>query len=151
MPKSSSSSSSSCSSRSSLSSSSTTTTTPSCLHHPSMWGVFLWMVKLVIYSKGLLAFKDCSDHCLYPPSDCLSNRPQTDEQPSSSSSSSSMTTSSPPRPVAAPSTAPSNQGSHSRQSSAPLGGTKPASLPPNLDEMKVSCTTTYKSKRKLHK
>ncbi|XP_070837220.1 myocardin-related transcription factor A-like [Chaetodon trifascialis] len=65
-------------------------------------------------------------------------KPQTDQQPSSSSSSSSTTTSSPPRPVAAPSTAPSNQSSHSCQSSAPLGGIKPASLPPNLDEMKVA-------------
>ncbi|XP_019121552.1 myocardin-related transcription factor A isoform X3 [Larimichthys crocea] len=64
-------------------------------------------------------------------------KPQTDQQPSSSSSN-SMTTSSPPRPVTAPSTTPSNQGSHSRQSSAPLGGTKPTSLPPNLDEMKVA-------------
>ncbi|TMS15465.1 MKL/myocardin-like protein 1, partial [Larimichthys crocea] len=62
-------------------------------------------------------------------------KPQTDQQPSSSSSN-SMTTSSPPRPVTAPSTTPSNQGGHSRQSSAPLGGTKPTSLPPNLDEMK---------------
>ncbi|TKS91693.1 MKL/myocardin-like protein 1 [Collichthys lucidus] len=65
-------------------------------------------------------------------------KPQTDQQPSSSSSSNSTTTSSPPRPVTAPSTAPSNQGGHSRQSSAPLGGTKPTSLPPNLDEMKVA-------------
>ncbi|XP_033944229.1 myocardin-related transcription factor A-like isoform X2 [Pseudochaenichthys georgianus] len=60
-------------------------------------------------------------------------KPQTDQQPSSSSSSSS-TTSSPPRPVAASSTA-ANQ---SRQTSAPLAGTKPACLPPNLDEMKVA-------------
>ncbi|XP_034055924.1 myocardin-related transcription factor B-like isoform X1 [Gymnodraco acuticeps] len=60
-------------------------------------------------------------------------KPQTDQQPSSSSSSSSMT-SSPPRPVAASSTA-ANQ---SRQTSAPLTGTKPACLPPNLDEMKVA-------------
>ncbi|KAI3360080.1 hypothetical protein L3Q82_014395 [Scortum barcoo] len=65
-------------------------------------------------------------------------KPQKDQQPSASSSSSSTTTSSPPRPVAAPSTAPPNQGSHSRQSSAPLGATKPASLPPKLDEMKVA-------------
>ncbi|XP_045929986.1 myocardin-related transcription factor A-like isoform X1 [Micropterus dolomieu] len=63
-------------------------------------------------------------------------KPQTDQQPSSSSSSSSTATSTPPRP--APSTAPPNLGSHSRQSTAPLGGTKPASLPPNLDEMKVA-------------
>ncbi|KAG8007149.1 MKL/myocardin-like protein 1 [Nibea albiflora] len=65
-------------------------------------------------------------------------KPQTDQQPSSSSSSNSTTTSSPPRPVTAPTTTPSNQGGHSRQSSAPLGGTKPASLPPNLDELKVA-------------
>ncbi|XP_068435278.1 myocardin-related transcription factor A-like isoform X2 [Clinocottus analis] len=66
-------------------------------------------------------------------------KPQTDQQPSSFSSSSiSTTTSSPPRPVAAPSRAPSNQGCHIRQSSAALRGTKPASLPPNLDEMKVA-------------
>uniref|UniRef100_A0A3Q3K8N0 SAP domain-containing protein n=2 Tax=Monopterus albus TaxID=43700 RepID=A0A3Q3K8N0_MONAL len=45
-----------------------------------------------------------------------------------------MTTTSPPQPV----TAPSNQSCHSRQGSAPLGGTKPVSLPPNLDEMKVA-------------
>ncbi|XP_078124973.1 myocardin-related transcription factor A-like isoform X3 [Sander vitreus] len=63
---------------------------------------------------------------------------QTDQQPSSSSSSNSTTTSSPPRPVAAPSTAPSNQGGYSRQSSAPIRGPKPAFLPPNLDEMKVA-------------
>ncbi|XP_059203407.1 myocardin-related transcription factor A-like [Centropristis striata] len=65
-------------------------------------------------------------------------KPQTDQQPSSSSSSNSTTTSTPPRPVTAPSTAPSNQGGHSRQSSAPLNGIKPVSLPPNLDEMKVA-------------
>ncbi|XP_037647606.1 myocardin-related transcription factor A-like isoform X2 [Sebastes umbrosus] len=63
-------------------------------------------------------------------------KPQTDQQPSSSSNSTS--TSSPPRPVAAPSTAPSNQGGHCRQSSAPFRGIRPASLPPNLDEMKVA-------------
>ncbi|XP_051243187.1 myocardin-related transcription factor A isoform X2 [Dicentrarchus labrax] len=63
-------------------------------------------------------------------------KPQMDQQPSSSSN--STTISSPPRPVAASSTAPSNQGGHSRQSSASLGGTKPAFLPPNLDEMKVA-------------
>ncbi|XP_029294334.1 myocardin related transcription factor Ab isoform X2 [Cottoperca gobio] len=57
-------------------------------------------------------------------------KPQTDQQPSSSSSN-STTTSSPTRPF----TAPSN---HSRQISAPLSGTKPVSLPPNLDEMKVA-------------
>ncbi|KAF3846690.1 hypothetical protein F7725_003768 [Dissostichus mawsoni] len=57
---------------------------------------------------------------------------QTDRQPSSSSSSSS-TTSSPPRPVAA-----STAANQSRQTSAPLTGTKPACLPPNLDEMKVA-------------
>ncbi|XP_042361145.1 myocardin-related transcription factor A-like isoform X2 [Plectropomus leopardus] len=64
-------------------------------------------------------------------------KPQTDQQPPSSSSSNSTSTSSPGQLVAAPSTAPSNQGGHNRQSSAPLGGTKPMSLPPNLDEMKV--------------
>ncbi|KAK5856578.1 hypothetical protein PBY51_008163 [Eleginops maclovinus] len=58
---------------------------------------------------------------------------QTDQQPSSSSSSSNSTTSSPPR--LASSTASSNQ---SRQTSGPLTGTRPASLPPNLDEMKVA-------------
>ncbi|XP_040918549.1 myocardin-related transcription factor A-like isoform X2 [Toxotes jaculatrix] len=67
---------------------------------------------------------------------------QKNQLPSSSSSSSSMTASSPPQPLAAPSAAlsatPSVQGSHSHQSAAPLGGTKPASLPPNLDEMKVA-------------
>ncbi|XP_073351302.1 myocardin-related transcription factor A-like [Pagrus major] len=61
-------------------------------------------------------------------------KPQTDQQPSSSSSSNPMITSSPPRPVATPTIAPSNRGSHSCQSSAP----KPAPLPPNLDEMKVA-------------
>ncbi|XP_034394915.1 LOW QUALITY PROTEIN: myocardin-related transcription factor B-like [Cyclopterus lumpus] len=68
-------------------------------------------------------------------------KPQRDQQPSSSSSSSSSsistTTSSPPRPVAAPSKAPSNPGCHIRHSAA-LRGTKPVSLPPNLDEMKVA-------------
>ncbi|KAG7239468.1 hypothetical protein INR49_028939 [Caranx melampygus] len=58
------------------------------------------------------------------------------QQPSSSSSSTSTTISSPPRPLAAPSASASIQGSHSHQSSA-LAGTKPAFLPPNLDEMKV--------------
>ncbi|KAM7386545.1 hypothetical protein PAMA_009246 [Pampus argenteus] len=62
----------------------------------------------------------------------------TDQQPSSSSSSSSMTTSSPSRCVAAPSTAPSNQGGLSLQSCMLSEGTKPVCLPPNLDEMKVA-------------
>ncbi|XP_071330309.1 myocardin-related transcription factor A-like isoform X2 [Trachinotus anak] len=62
---------------------------------------------------------------------------QKNQQSSSSSSSSSMTTSSPPRPLAAPTTAAPIQDSHSHQSSALLAGTKPVSLPPNLDEMKV--------------
>uniref|UniRef100_UPI003AAD08F1 myocardin-related transcription factor A-like n=1 Tax=Centroberyx gerrardi TaxID=166262 RepID=UPI003AAD08F1 len=67
-------------------------------------------------------------------------KPQTDLQPSASSSSTSTSTTapSPPRPFTAPSTAPSNQGNHSRQSSAPTGVTRPVSLPPNLDEMKVA-------------
>ncbi|XP_075941267.1 myocardin-related transcription factor A-like isoform X2 [Anarhichas minor] len=65
-------------------------------------------------------------------------KPHTDQQPSSSSSSISTTTSSPPRPVAAPSKAPSHQGGHIRQNSAALRGTRPVSLPPNLDEMKVA-------------
>ncbi|XP_034750041.1 myocardin-related transcription factor A-like isoform X2 [Etheostoma cragini] len=63
---------------------------------------------------------------------------QTDQQPSSSSSSNSTTTSSPPRPVAAPSTAPSNQGGQSRQGSAAIRRSKPEFLPLNLDEMKVA-------------
>ncbi|XP_054861418.1 myocardin-related transcription factor B-like isoform X2 [Amphiprion ocellaris] len=45
----------------------------------------------------------------------------------------SSSSSSPPGPPAAPPTLPPNQ-----RSSAPLNGTKPASLPPNLDEMKVA-------------
>ncbi|AWP18630.1 putative MKL/myocardin-like protein 1 [Scophthalmus maximus] len=53
------------------------------------------------------------------------------QQPSSTSN--SITASSPPRPLVAP----SSQGSHSSQSSAALVGTKPVTLPPNLDEMKV--------------
>uniref|UniRef100_A0A4W6CGX4 SAP domain-containing protein n=1 Tax=Lates calcarifer TaxID=8187 RepID=A0A4W6CGX4_LATCA len=61
---------------------------------------------------------------------------QKNQQPSSSSN--STTTSSSPQPLIAPSTATSIQGSHSRHGSAPLGGTKPVSLPPNLDEMKVA-------------
>ncbi|KAM8725074.1 myocardin-related transcription factor A-like isoform 1-T1 [Acanthopagrus schlegelii] len=65
-------------------------------------------------------------------------KPQADQQPSSSSFSNPMISTSPPRPVAALTTTLSNQGNHSCQSSAPLGGTKPASLPPNLDEMKVA-------------
>ncbi|KAM6913733.1 myocardin-related transcription factor A-like isoform 1-T1 [Lycodopsis pacificus] len=65
-------------------------------------------------------------------------KPHTDQQPSSSSSSISTTTSSPPRPVAAPSKAPSHQGGHIRQSAAAFRGTRPVSLPPNLDEMKVA-------------
>ncbi|XP_070703529.1 myocardin-related transcription factor A-like [Pempheris klunzingeri] len=66
-------------------------------------------------------------------------KPQTDQQPSSTSSSNSTTTtSSPPRPVDTTSTAPSDQCSHSGLTFAPSGGTKPASVPPNLDEMKVA-------------
>ncbi|XP_022619686.1 MKL/myocardin-like protein 1 [Seriola dumerili] len=57
--------------------------------------------------------------------------------PSSSSSSNSTTASSPPRPLAAPSASASAQSVHSHQSSAPPAGTKPVSLPPNLDELKV--------------
>nr|XP_033501801.1 myocardin-related transcription factor A-like isoform X1 [Epinephelus lanceolatus]XP_033501802.1 myocardin-related transcription factor A-like isoform X1 [Epinephelus lanceolatus] len=73
-------------------------------------------------------------HAILPaPPNFLSNRAQTDQQPPPSSSSNSTTTSSPPQPVAAPSTAPSNPGSHSRHTSA-----KPVCLPPNLDEMKVA-------------
>ncbi|XP_037333097.2 myocardin-related transcription factor A-like isoform X3 [Pungitius pungitius] len=63
---------------------------------------------------------------------------QTDQQPSSSSSFNSTTSSSPPRPVAASSKVPSNHGGHICQSSAALRGTKPVSLPPNLEEMKVA-------------
>ncbi|KAM3863906.1 myocardin-related transcription factor A-like [Diretmus argenteus] len=66
-------------------------------------------------------------------------KPQTDQQPSAPSSScTSATTPSPSRPSTAPSAAPSNLGTHSRQSSVSAGGTKPTSLPPNLDEMKVA-------------
>ncbi|XP_062263686.1 myocardin-related transcription factor A-like isoform X2 [Platichthys flesus] len=54
-----------------------------------------------------------------------------------SSSSDSRTTSSPSPPLAAPPAAPSVQGRHSDQSSAPFDGTQAGSLPPNLDEMKV--------------
>ncbi|KAL6103250.1 uncharacterized protein ACO6RY_02688 [Pungitius sinensis] len=63
---------------------------------------------------------------------------QTDQLPSSSSSFNSTTPSSPPRPVAASSKVPSNHGGHICQSSAALRGTKPVSLPPNLEEMKVA-------------
>uniref|UniRef100_A0A3B4T932 MKL/myocardin-like protein 1 n=1 Tax=Seriola dumerili TaxID=41447 RepID=A0A3B4T932_SERDU len=62
---------------------------------------------------------------------------QKNQQPSSSSSSNSTTASSPPRPLAAPSASASAQSVHSHQSSAPPAGTKPVSLPPNLDELKV--------------
>ncbi|XP_056262330.1 myocardin-related transcription factor A-like isoform X2 [Pseudoliparis swirei] len=65
-------------------------------------------------------------------------KPQQRDQRPSSSSSISTTASSPPRPVAAPSKAPSNPGGHLRQGPAASRGTKPASLPPNLDEMKVA-------------
>ncbi|KAF7654253.1 hypothetical protein LDENG_00071880 [Lucifuga dentata] len=61
---------------------------------------------------------------------------QTDHQPSSSSSSNTTTTASPPKPIAAHSAAPSNQSSHSCQSSTLA--TKPLHLPPNLEEMKVA-------------
>nr|XP_046272122.1 myocardin-related transcription factor A-like isoform X2 [Scatophagus argus] len=64
-------------------------------------------------------------------------KPESDHQLPTSCSSNS-TTSSPPRPVTSSLTASSNQDSHSHHTSAPLGGTKPASLPPNLDEMKVA-------------
>uniref|UniRef100_A0AAQ4RHF2 SAP domain-containing protein n=1 Tax=Gasterosteus aculeatus aculeatus TaxID=481459 RepID=A0AAQ4RHF2_GASAC len=65
---------------------------------------------------------------------------QTDQQPSSSSSSSfnSTTSSSPPRAGAASSKVPSYHGGNICQSSAAPRGTKPVSLPPNLDEMKVA-------------
>ncbi|XP_019960918.2 myocardin-related transcription factor A-like isoform X2 [Paralichthys olivaceus] len=62
-------------------------------------------------------------------------KPQKNQQPSSSSN--FMTSSSPPPPLAAPSAALFVLGRHSGQSSAPLAGTQVASLPPNLDEMKV--------------
>ncbi|XP_062295316.1 myocardin-related transcription factor A-like [Scomber scombrus] len=76
-------------------------------------------------------------------------KPQTDQQPPSSSSSNAMTTSSPPWPVATPSTAPSNQGSLSHQSSTSSGGTKPVCLPPNLEEMKVAELKTELKLRSL--
>ncbi|XP_022051658.2 myocardin-related transcription factor A-like isoform X2 [Acanthochromis polyacanthus] len=58
-------------------------------------------------------------------------RPQTDQPPPPSSSSSSS--SSPPGPPAAPPALPPNH-----RNSAPLSGIKPASLPPNLEELKVA-------------
>ncbi|XP_076739121.1 myocardin-related transcription factor A isoform X4 [Maylandia zebra] len=64
------------------------------------------------------------------------NRSQTAQQPSSSSKS-MHTSSSPPRPAGAPLNF-SKHFVHTCLSSVPLGGTKPVSLPPNLDEMKVA-------------
>ncbi|XP_035766723.1 myocardin-related transcription factor A-like [Neolamprologus brichardi] len=64
------------------------------------------------------------------------NRSQTAQQPSSSSKS-MHTSSSPPRPAGAPLDF-SKHLVHTCLSSVPLGGTKPVSLPPNLDEMKVA-------------
>ncbi|XP_031593920.1 myocardin-related transcription factor A-like isoform X1 [Oreochromis aureus] len=64
------------------------------------------------------------------------NRSQTAQQPSSSSKS-MHTSSSPPRPAGAPLDF-SKHYIHTCLSSVPLGGTKPVSLPPNLDEMKVA-------------
>ncbi|XP_039861942.1 myocardin-related transcription factor A-like isoform X3 [Simochromis diagramma] len=64
------------------------------------------------------------------------NRSQTAQQPSSSSKS-MHTSSSPPRPAGAPLDF-SKHFVHTCLSSVPLGGTKPVSLPPNLDEMKVA-------------
>ncbi|KAM6957850.1 myocardin-related transcription factor A-like [Aplochiton taeniatus] len=69
-------------------------------------------------------------------------KPQADQLslPPSSSSSSTNTTSgpSPSRPAPAPSAAPSSRGALSRQDSNPIGGSKPITLPANLDEMKVA-------------
>uniref|UniRef100_A0A3P8PKM3 SAP domain-containing protein n=1 Tax=Astatotilapia calliptera TaxID=8154 RepID=A0A3P8PKM3_ASTCA len=66
----------------------------------------------------------------------LPSRSQTAQQPSSSSKS-MHTSSSPPRPAGAPLNF-SKHFVHTCLSSVPLGGTKPVSLPPNLDEMKVA-------------
>uniref|UniRef100_A0A3Q4GF16 Myocardin-related transcription factor B-like n=1 Tax=Neolamprologus brichardi TaxID=32507 RepID=A0A3Q4GF16_NEOBR len=66
----------------------------------------------------------------------LPSRSQTAQQPSSSSKS-MHTSSSPPRPAGAPLDF-SKHLVHTCLSSVPLGGTKPVSLPPNLDEMKVA-------------
>ncbi|KAM6966121.1 myocardin-related transcription factor A-like [Tautogolabrus adspersus] len=76
-------------------------------------------------------------------------KPQPDQQSSLSSYTDSITSSSYP-PASAPSTAPSNQGCRRLQSSAPLGGTKPASLPPNLYEMKVAELKNELKLRSLH-
>ncbi|XP_060882854.1 myocardin-related transcription factor A-like [Labrus mixtus] len=67
-------------------------------------------------------------------------KPQSDQQASLSSSTDSITSASSfsTPPASAPSTAPSEQGCRRLLSSAPLGGTTPASLPPNLDKMKVA-------------
>ncbi|CAJ1075963.1 myocardin-related transcription factor A-like [Xyrichtys novacula] len=61
-------------------------------------------------------------------------KPQSDQQSSSSSSSDSTTSSSSLSPVSAS----SNQESQKHQGSAPRMEIKPASLPPNLHEMKVA-------------
>ncbi|XP_056144320.1 myocardin-related transcription factor A-like [Lampris incognitus] len=66
-------------------------------------------------------------------------KPQTDQQPSASASaSSSNAVQSPPRAATAPSATASNQAAQSRLSLASAGGSRPVSLPPNLDEMKVA-------------
>ncbi|XP_029946475.1 myocardin-related transcription factor A-like isoform X2 [Salarias fasciatus] len=75
-------------------------------------------------------------------------KPQSDQLPPSSSptsssilstsSSSSSSSSSPPQPATATSTSVSNQQGNNCGSAAALAGAKPASLPSNLDEMKVA-------------
>ncbi|XP_075310491.1 myocardin-related transcription factor A-like isoform X2 [Odontesthes bonariensis] len=64
--------------------------------------------------------------------------PAPPKDPKPSSSSNSMSTSSPPRPAAAPSPVLSDQLNYICLGSAPLAGTKAASVHPNLDGMKVA-------------
>ncbi|KAM7372270.1 hypothetical protein PAMP_009450 [Pampus punctatissimus] len=107
-------------------------------HLDSSYAKILQQQQLFLQLQILNHQQQQQQHCNYHTILPAPPKTQTDQQPSSSSSSSSMTTSSPPRCVAAPSTAPSNQGNLSLQRSTLSDGTKPVCLPPNLDEMKVA-------------
>ncbi|XP_035260406.1 myocardin related transcription factor Ab isoform X1 [Anguilla anguilla] len=71
-------------------------------------------------------------------------------KPSGDLQSSTNTSPSQSRNAPTPSTASSNQSGLSRQSQAPVGGAKPGTLPPNLDELKVAELKQELKLRSLH-
>uniref|UniRef100_UPI0037E85284 myocardin-related transcription factor A-like n=1 Tax=Semicossyphus pulcher TaxID=241346 RepID=UPI0037E85284 len=105
-------------------------------HLDSSYAQIVQQQQLVLQLQIINQQQQQQQHCNYHA--ILPAPPKPDQQSSSSSSPDSTTTSSSPPRVPAPSTAPSNQGSHRHQSSAPVVGTKPTALPPNLGEMKVA-------------